>query len=196
MPAVLAAIPGPVPGPMLAAMPAAEAIDAGLPPPTRAELRQVQEQLHQLQLRHAAIEAAAAKASEAAAALPAAPAPSAPQLAQLEIANGNGAPGLAKRFRRALAQLGIPVGRLSNDKPYRQQQTTIEYRPGYRQQAAELQAALRGQATLKDAGPRSRAELRLVLGKDAPARLASAEDAATLLAALDASQGSQAGGNK
>ena len=196
MPAVLAATPGP----MLAAVPAAEAIDAGLPPPTRAELRQVQEQLHQLQLRHAAIEAAAAataaKASEAAAALPAAPAPSAPQLGQLEIANGNGAPGLAKRFRRALAQLGIPVGRLSNDKPYRQQQTTIEYRPGYRQQAAELQAALRGQATLKDAGPRSRAELRLVLGKDAPAQLASAEDAATLLAALDASQGSQAGGSK
>ena len=106
------------------------------------------------------------------------------QLAQLEIANGNGAPGLAKRFRRALAQLGIPVERLSNEKPYRQQHTTIEYRPGYRQQAAELQAALRGQATLLAAGPRTRTGLRLVLGKDAAAQLASAESAATLLAAL------------
>jgi hypothetical protein len=111
-------------------------------------------------------------------------------LAQIEIANGNGAPGLAKRFRRALAQLGIPVGRLSNEKPYRQQATVIEYRPGYRQQAADLQAALHGHATLQDAGPRTRSELRLVLGKDAPAQLASAEDAATLLAALGAGSGS------
>jgi len=191
----LPAAPGAAQG-MAAALPAAEAIDAGLPPPTRAELRQVQEQLRQLQLRHAATEATATAAkttADAAAAslaaapptpLPAVPAPSAALLVQLEIANGNGAPGLAKRFRRALAQLGIPVERLSNDKPYRQQHTTIEYRPGYRQQAAELQAALRGQATLQDAGPRTRTGLRLVLGKDAPAQLASAESAATLLAAL------------
>ena len=190
---------------MAAALPAAVATDAALPPPTRAELREVQEQLRQLQLRHAATEATAAAAKTAAdaaaaslaavpvpaptpapAPLPAVPAPSAALLAQLEIANGNGAPGLAKRFRRALAQLGIPVERLSNDKPYRQQHTTIEYRPGYRQQATELQAALRGQATLQDAGPRTRTGLRLVLGKDAPAQLASAESAATLLAALGA----------
>lgn len=195
--------------------PAAEAAEASLAPPTRAELRQVQEQLRELQLRHAASEAAAAaKAaaeatasnlaahplpapapSPAPAALPPAPLPAtrttgAPVLAQIEIANGNGAPGLAKRFRRALAQLGIPVGRLSNEKPYRQQATVIEYRPGYRQQAADLQAALHGRATLQDAGPRTRSELRLVLGKDAPAQLASAEDAATLLAALGAGSGS------
>jgi Flp pilus assembly protein TadD len=195
--------------------PAAEAAEASLAPPTRAELRQVQEQLRELQLRHAASEAAAAAkaAAEAAAsnlaahplpapapspapaALPPAPLPAtrttgAPVLAQIEIANGNGAPGLAKRFRRALAQLGIPVGRLSNEKPYRQQATVIEYRPGYRQQAADLQAALHGRATLQDAGPRTRSELRLVLGKDAPAQLASAEDAATLLAALGAGSGS------
>jgi tetratricopeptide (TPR) repeat protein len=210
MPAATATAPA-VPATRLPLPAAAEAVDAGLPPPTRAELREVQEQLRQLQLRHAATEAAAAAAtkiasdaaatvaatatslavaplpataSSAPAPLPAVPAPSAALLAQLEIANGNGVPGLAKRFRRALAQLGIPVERLSNEKPYRQQQTTIEYRPGYRQQAAELQAALRGQATLQDAGPRTRTELRLVLGKDAPAQLASAENAATLLAAL------------
>jgi tetratricopeptide (TPR) repeat protein len=192
----------------------AEAADASLAPPTRAELRQVQEQLRELQLRHAASEAAAAKAAADAAAsnlavhpvpapaptpapavLPPAPSPTmratgAPVLAQIEIANGNGAPGLAKRFRRALAQLGIPVGRLSNEKPYRQQATVIEYRPGYRQQAADLQAALHGRATLQNAGPRTRSELRLVLGKDAPAQLASTEDAATLLAALGAGNGS------
>jgi tetratricopeptide (TPR) repeat protein len=194
---------------------AAGAADASLAPPTRAELRQVQEQLRELQLRHAASEAAAAAkaAADAAASnlavhpvpapaptpapvvLPPAPSPTmratgAPVLAQIEIANGNGAPGLAKRFRRALAQLGIPVGRLSNEKPYRQQATVIEYRPGYRQQAADLQAALHGRATLQNAGPRTRSELRLVLGKDAPAQLASTEDAATLLAALGAGNGS------
>jgi hypothetical protein len=124
---------------------------------------------------------------------PTSPLLSAPLLAPLEITNGNGVPGLAKRFRRALAQLGIPVGRLSNDKPYRQQQTIIEYRPGYRQQATELQAALRGQATLQDAGPRSRSSLRLVLGKNAPTQLASAEEAVTLLAALAAAAGTGTG---
>jgi hypothetical protein len=111
-------------------------------------------------------------------------APVRPVLAQapVDIANGNGLLGLAKRFRRTLAQLGIPVGRLSNERPYRQQTTTIEYRPGYEQQALALQAALRGQAALMVAGPQATTGVRLVLGKDSLSEPAPA--AATLSASV------------
>jgi tetratricopeptide (TPR) repeat protein len=113
---------------------------------------------------------------------------SAAVMAQVDIANGNGVLGLAKRFRRALAQIGIPVGRVSNERPYRQQTTTIEYRAGYQQQAAALQATLLGQAALLPAGPHAQANLRLVLGKDMRVQPALAAQApgAPLLAAADA----------
>jgi hypothetical protein len=263
---------GPVASPAIS--PATADPDAGLPPPTRAELRQLQEQLRVLQERSAAagvapalpmpaaaapVVAAAVAASVAsapsfapattavaaeaaprpataavlavapasapvpeskatptrttAAVLAAAPA-SAPVpestatatatatpapapapahitgavMAQVDIANGNGVLGLAKRFRRALAQIGIPVGRVSNERPYRQQTTTIEYRAGYQQQAAALQATLLGQAALLPAGPHAQANLRLVLGKDMRVQPALAAQAlgAPLLAATDA----------
>ena len=108
-------------------------------------------------------------------------------MAQVDIANGNGVLGMAKRFRRALAQIGIPVGRVSNERPYRQQTTTIEYRAGYQQQAAALQATLLGQAALLPAGPHAQANLRLVLGKDMRVQPALAAQApgAPLLAAAD-----------
>jgi hypothetical protein len=247
--------------------------DAGLPPPTRAELRLLQEQLRVLQERSAAagiapaqpmpaaaapVVAAAAPVMAAATAAPVASAPSfapattavaaeagpppaaaavlaaapvsapvpeapatpaparttaavlatppasapvpestatpapahttAAVMAQVDIANGNGVLGMAKRFRRALAQIGIPVGRVSNERPYRQQTTTIEYRAGYQQQAAALQATLLGQAALLPAGPHAQANLRLVLGKDMRVQPALAAQApgSPLLAATDA----------
>jgi hypothetical protein len=248
------------------ASPATADPDAGLPPPTRAELRQLQEQLRVLQERSAAAgvapahptPAAAAPVVAAATAAPLASAPSftpattavaaeahprpataavlatapasapvpestatpaparttaavlppppasapvpeptatpapahttAAVMAQVDIANGNGVLGMAKRFRRALAQIGIPVGRVSNERPYRQQTTTIEYRAGYQQQAAALQATLLGQAALLPAGPHAQANLRLVLGKDMRVQPALAAQApgAPLLAATDA----------
>jgi Flp pilus assembly protein TadD len=233
---------GPVANPAIS--PATADPDAGLPPPTRAELRQLQEQLRVLQERSAAagvapalpvvaaaapVVVAAAPVMAAAAAAPLASAPSfapattavaaeadtrpataavlaaapvsapvpespstpapahttAAVMAQVDIANGNGVLGMAKRFRRALAQIGIPVGRVSNERPYRQQTTTIEYRAGYQQQAAALQATLLGQAALLPAGPHAQANLRLVLGKDMRVQPALAAQApgAPLLAA-------------
>jgi hypothetical protein len=116
--------------------------------------------------------------------------------APVDIANGNGLQGLAKRFRRALAQLGIPVGRLSNERPYRQQATTIEYRPGYQQQALTLQAALHGLAVLVEAGPQAKTGLRLVLGKDSrsePMPTAGTGSAQLLTAATATTAGSVKG---
>jgi hypothetical protein len=107
-------------------------------------------------------------------------------MARLEIANGNGISGMARRFRNLLGQLGIPVNRLSNEKPYRQLTTTIQYRPGFEKQAASLQKALQGKAELASR-QLSASDVRLVLGKDAHISLTDAAAAAglTLMAMQD-----------
>jgi hypothetical protein len=100
-------------------------------------------------------------------------------MARLEVSNGNGVTGMAKRFRSLLGQMGIPVDRLSNDKPYRQVVTTIQYSPGFENQAASLQKALQGKAQLSSRQLQS-SDVRLVLGKDAQQSLAAATEAAGL----------------
>jgi tetratricopeptide (TPR) repeat protein len=99
-----------------------------------------------------------------------------PGKVRLEIANGNGIEGMAKRFRGLLVQMGIAVDRLSNDKPYRQVTTTIQYSPGFEKQAASLQKALQGQAKLAS-HPLVGSDVRLVLGRDAQQSLTNASDA-------------------
>ncbi|HEY0588485.1 MAG TPA: LytR C-terminal domain-containing protein, partial [Pseudoduganella sp.] len=101
------------------------------------------------------------------------------RMARLEIANGNGVNGMARRFRSLLGQMGIPVDRLSNDKPYKQVVTTIQYSPGFEKQAASLQKALQGKAQLTGR-ILARSEVRLVLGKDAQISLSAATEAAGL----------------
>lgn len=106
---------------------------------------------------------------------------------RIEIANGNGAPGLAKRFRDALATQGLVAARLTNARPFGQPTTRIEFRPGFASAAQNLRAALGGKAVL---APTDRlapsADVRLLLGKDAalvPALAARAAMAAPLLTA-------------
>ena len=77
-----------------------------------------------------------------------APANTPAPLARVEIANGNGVTGMAKRMKQALGRQGIAVSRLTNARPYRQLETTIEYRAGHAQSAEQLRDALRGQPAL------------------------------------------------
>jgi len=114
----------------------------------------------------------------AAAKPPAAPAAK-PVLARIEVSNGNGITGMAKHYRMVLGHLGILVDRISNDKPYRQVATTIQYRPGFEQHAANLQKALQGKVQLASRELQS-SDVRLVLGKDAAHSLAAASEAAHL----------------
>ena len=148
--AVLAAAPQAAPAP--AAAPAAmEPAAGGLrlvqSAPNVYELRQVQ---------------AAAPAPELAPATPAVR-----KDLRLEIANGNGATGLAKRFRDALAAQGHRTARLTNAKPFGQPKTRIEFRPGFETEAQGLRLAVGGKAVLAPAAPQATADLRLLLGKDA-----------------------------
>lgn len=110
---------------------------------------------------------------------------------RLEIANGNGDTGLAKRFRDMLSERGIRAGRLTNARPFGQAATRIEFRPGYEAAAHALHAALGGKVVLR---PQARladpTDIRLLLGKDAAVALAQLRtpDAAMLAAATPSSR--------
>lgn len=86
---------------------------------------------------------------------------------RIEVANGNGVNGLAKRVSKVLGQQGIAVSILTNELPYKQQATKIQYRRGYEQTAMRLKNAMQGHALL-DSSPNlsGNIDVRLVLGKD------------------------------
>lgn len=157
---MLAPAPAPAPA-MIAATPA--------PVPAAAQegsMRLVQHAPNMYELTFAAPEPLMAKAEAEAPVLPVTAAANSPS--RLEIANGNGIAGMAKRFRQALAARGIAADRLTNAKPYGRAGTSIEFRPGFEQQARSLQAAIGGKAALQPAEKlKPHTDLRLVLGKDA-----------------------------
>lgn len=104
-----------------------------------------------------------------------APTPAA-AMAKLEIANGHGADGLARRFQQTLALRGIVATRLTNMQPFGQATTRIEFAPGQETAARTLQEALGGKPPLRLADRSAVAGgVRLVLGKDAPLALAQAK---------------------
>lgn len=150
---------------------------------SRMELIEVAGNVYELKVR-VAPEPAAAPVEPAAPNIAAAePKPAAPAkeaaMARLEVSNGNGVTGMARRFRSVLGQMGIPVDRLSNAKPYRQVVTIIQYSPGFEKQAADLQKALQGKAQLSSQKLAS-SDVRLLLGKDARVSLTAASEAAAM----------------
>jgi tetratricopeptide (TPR) repeat protein len=87
---------------------------------------------------------------------------------RLEIANGNGVSGLARRTSSSLQKKGYKAARLTNQTPYRQATTEIQYRKGQEDQAARLNALLSAPAKLVESSQlRSDVGVRLVLGRDA-----------------------------
>ncbi len=145
----------------------AAAPPAALAPEPRMELVQIKPHVYQLKL------IAVAAEQPVLALQPVAPtgplkSPSAPL--RVAIANGNGVTGMALQVRLLLARRGIAVSQLSNLRPYRQEQTEIQYPRGLEQQALALNHALQGLAVLVPMaqGP----DLRLVLGKDGALALA------------------------
>ncbi|WP_374580297.1 LytR C-terminal domain-containing protein [Pseudoduganella sp.] len=198
-PAAQTAAPAAVAPAMATAAPAADARTIAAPLtvlPTSAreigshmELVKVASNIYELKTRVASdpVPAPAAKVPPSPALAAAAPKPAeqaVPQatklaMARLEVANGNGVTGMARRFRHLLGAMGIPVDRLSNDKPYKQVSTTIQYSPGFEKQAASLQKALQGKAQLASR-QLTGSDVRLVLGKDASQSLAAATEAAGL----------------
>lgn len=156
-------------------------------PQSRMELVQVMPNVYQLQLKNTVAPLIAQRQvilapltslttlTPAASAVVAA---SAANVSRVEVSNGNGVTGMAKRIEHLLGQHGIAVSRLTNALPYTQQTTKIQYRSGYEPAAVALKNALQGHAVVVMVGNlSSRSDVRLVLGKDASVTLALIEGA-------------------
>lgn len=86
---------------------------------------------------------------------------------KLEVSNGNGVLGLAKRTAGHLAGAGIRTARLTNQRPFEQATTEVQYRDGYAAEAAELAGKLQHPARIVPSNDLARGvDVRLVLGKD------------------------------
>jgi tetratricopeptide (TPR) repeat protein len=107
---------------------------------------------------------------------------------RLEVSNGNGVTGLAKRVSHVLGLQGIPVRRLTNQQPYRQTMTEIQYRNGFEQEAEKLKQGLHGYAIVARVETlRPRVDVRIVLGKDINTHMAEIETAKTTHVAISKS---------
>lgn len=87
---------------------------------------------------------------------------------RLEIANGNGVNGLARKMAGYLEEPGLaPKTRLTNVLPYRLPASEIQYRPGFETQARKLRLALHsGVPLVASMQLRSDVQVRLLLGQD------------------------------
>lgn len=95
--------------------------------------------------------------------------PPGPQLKpfKLEVSNGNGVTGMARRVAGHLERIGISTGRLTNQLPFDQAGTEVQYREGYRAEAAKLASALQNPVNVvRNDRLRGDIHVRLVLGRD------------------------------
>lgn len=89
---------------------------------------------------------------------------------RLDVVNGNGVDGMARRVADYLeASIPLPAAHLFNQIPYRQRSTEIEYRHGMLHAARRLQQVLPQHPALVPMAParRDACDLRVVLGRDA-----------------------------
>ncbi len=104
-------------------------------------------------------------------------APTTPQVAppvltrpigRIEVLNGSGVSGDAKRASQWLAWQGVGAARIGNHRAFDHKTTVIRFQPGYRAQAIRIAAALRVPAQLRETEglqPQAPA-VRVVLGRD------------------------------
>ena len=94
--------------------------------------------------------------------------PATPERAlRLEVSNGNGVAGMAARVGRWLATQGVQTERLTNQQPFRQQQTVIQYRSGHEEAALHVARSLPANAKAQAMPTQGlRSDVRVVLGRD------------------------------
>lgn len=85
----------------------------------------------------------------------------------LEISNGNGVNGMAKKIAYFLQESGYAKARLTNRKPFTVQTTLIQYRYGHQEDAEYLRSSLPGNTGMvPSSNLRADINLRVVLGRD------------------------------
>jgi hypothetical protein len=87
------------------------------------------------------------------------------EIAKLEIRNGNGVRGMARSLARKMADPGLRVVRLSNEKGFNVEHTRVEYQGAFREAAIRL-AERFGGASLHEVESCNTADVRLVIGRD------------------------------
>jgi hypothetical protein len=108
---------------------------------------------------------------------------------RLELSNGNGVTGMARRLGEQLIAKGLPKARLTNQKPFRQRLTQIQYRDGYADVAAALRSRMPNQPPMiKTAALRASTDVRVVLGRDLRRDVALLDAAPEVMQVADASQ--------
>lgn len=87
---------------------------------------------------------------------------------RVEVSNGNGVVGFARKFSAQLRADEITVTRITNHRPYSVTKTDIHYDPRFEDAARTLmqQFKLTGRIVATQT-PRARANIRIVLGQDA-----------------------------
>jgi tetratricopeptide (TPR) repeat protein len=89
------------------------------------------------------------------------------RIARLEVSNGNGVNGMAAQLGLWLAARGVATQRLTNQQPYDQRRTVIQFRSGQEQAARRLASVLPASAqTAARASPGLASDVRVVLGQD------------------------------
>ncbi len=88
---------------------------------------------------------------------------------RIQIANGNGIPGMAARLASGLRRSGLENAiHLSNLPPYDSPRTVVYYRSGFAKQAREIARRLqRGAMVAEQPGDARGADIRVVIGRDA-----------------------------
>lgn len=85
----------------------------------------------------------------------------------VEVSNGNGVRGMAAMVARYFSGQGVQQARLTNQKPFSERRTRIEYRPGSAAQAARINGLLpKAAPQVASNNLRPGIQVRLVLGHD------------------------------
>lgn len=101
--------------------------------------------------------------------------PSAPR-ARVEVSNGNGVTGMARRVGTYLKDSGFAATRLTNQQGFGVAATRVEYRYGYEAEARQVAAAMPRSVDIAPSTTLRRdIGVRLVLGKDMTGSLAAFE---------------------
>lgn len=86
---------------------------------------------------------------------------------KVEVANGNGVNGMAKRVGAFLRNAGFAAARLTNQQPFNIKKSEVQYRTGYRDEAEKLQATIDGESRLIQRDDlRADINIRVLLGND------------------------------
>lgn len=95
---------------------------------------------------------------------------------RIEVSNGNGVTGMARKVAGFLDGEGYSKARLTNQKPFQVASSQVQYRSGYREQAQTLVLNLPGRPGIAQADDlRGDISIRVVLGKDLASNVANFE---------------------